>query len=135
MKVPVQRSWLLVSIALLAACANSPIKIAQTTEQRAYAVYGTFVIVEEQAVTLTSPASTLSPDVKRAIIAANQRAAPVVDNMRKALSAAEQARADFEAAKTTQPALQVVVDKLAGWVAQAQDLVTALSNATKGVKP
>lgn len=118
----------------LVGCAGSPLKVAQTTEQKAYALYGTFVIAEEQAAKLSAPTSNLSPQAKGAIIAASQKAQPAVDAMLKGLSQYEAARADFEAAKIDKPAFQVVVDKLAGWVQQATGLVNGLSTSLKGAR-
>ena len=126
--------WLVASALALTACAGSPIRIAQTVEQKAYATYGTFVIAEEQAVKLSAPASTLSPVVKGQIIVAFQKAQPAVDTMMKGLNAAEQAKADFDAQKIDKPTFQVVVDNLGGWVAQAAPLVATLVSAVKGVR-
>jgi hypothetical protein len=117
---------------VLTACVGSPLRVAQTTEQKAYALYGTFVIAEEQAAKLTAPTSTLAPAAKAAIIAASQRAAPAMDVVISGIGQYEAARADFEAAKIDKPAFQVVVDKLGGWVAQAQALVAGLLVSLKG---
>lgn len=124
----------LVAFALLAGCAGSPVQVAQTTQQKAYALYGTFVIVEEQAVKLTAPTSNLTPAVKTTIINSMQRAQPVVDSMLAANQKAEAAKADFEAKKLDQPAFQIVVDNLGNWVAQAEPLVTSLVSAVKGAQ-
>lgn len=118
----------------LSGCAGSPIKVAQTVEQKAYAAYGTFVIVEEQAVKLTAPSSNLSVSQKQAIISATQKAQPAVDTMVVALAKAEAAKADFDAQKIDKPAFQVVVDNLASWVQQATPLVAGLLSAVRGGK-
>lgn len=125
----------LLVVTFVTACVNSPIQVAQTVEQKAYATYGTFVIVEEQAVKLTASASTLSPQVKSSIINAMQRAQPAVDTMMSGFNQYQTARADFEAQKIGQPAFQVVVDNLGKWVTQAEPLVTNLQSAVRGAKP
>lgn len=129
-----KKLWCLLAAVALVGCAGSPIKVAQTTEQKAYALYGTFVIAEEQAAKLTAPTSNLSPAAKTAIIAASQRAQPAMDVVLLGISQYEAARADFEAAKIDKPAFQVVVDKLGGWVAQAQALVGPLLISLKGAR-
>ncbi len=127
------KRWFSMVLALaLVGCAGSPLKVAQTTEQKAYALYGTFVIAEEQAAKLTAPTSNLSPAAKTAIIAASQRAQPAMDVVLAGISQYETARADFEAAKIDKPTFQVVVDKLGGWVTQAQALVATLLVSLKG---
>ena len=124
----------LVAIALLAGCVTSPVQVAQTTEQKAYALYGTFVIVEDQAVKLTAPSSALTPAVKAPIINAVQKAQPVVDSMLAATQKAESAKADFDAKKIDTPAFQIVVDNLGNWVSQAEPLVLSLVTAVKGAQ-
>lgn len=126
--------WSLLAAVALVGCAGSPIKVAQTTEQKAYALYGTFVIAEEQAAKLTAPTSTLPASAKQAIIAASVKAQPAVDTLLKGLGQYEAARADFEASKIDKPAFQVVVDKLGGWVLQAQELVGGLTTSLKGAR-
>lgn len=127
------RSLVLVAmVAVLSACAGSPIKVAQTVEQKAYATYGTFVIFEEQAVKLTAPSSNLAPSTKAQIIAGVQKAQPAVDTMLKALNQAEAAKADFDAQKIDKTKFQIVVDSLGSWVQQATPLVASLVSVVRG---
>lgn len=119
---------------VLTACAGSPIKVAQTVEQKAYAAYGTYVITSEHAAQLTSPQSTVAAPVKVAIIKAAQQSQPVVDSMLKGFQQYQTARADFEAQKIDQPALLVTVNNLNSWVTQAQTVIANLVTAVKGVK-
>ena len=116
---------------MLASCAASPIRVAQTLEQRAYAAYGTFVIIEEQVVKLTGPQSTLTRDVQLRLISGVERAQPAVDSLLIALQEYETARADFEAQRIDQPAFQVVVNNLSSWVTTAEPLVTSLLAAIR----
>ena len=130
----VRNLWLAATALALTACAGSPIKVAQTVEQKAYATYGTFVIIEEQAGKLTSASTSLPPDVKRQIIAAAQKAQPAVDTMLVALSKAESAKADFDAQKIDKSTFQVVIDNLGSWVQQATPLVASLVSVVRGAK-
>jgi len=126
--------WIALVVVLVAACANNPVRVAQTTEQKAYALYGTFVIVEEQAVKLTLPTSNLNQQAKASIINAVQRAQPAIDTMLSGLEKAQKAKADFDAQRIDKPAFQVVVDNLGNWVQQAEPLVLSLTTAVKGVQ-
>ncbi len=130
-----RRSVALAATLVLTACVGSPIRIAQTVEQKAYATYGSYVIVQEQAVKLTTPSSTLPAATKVKIVEAFKKAQPAVDTMLKGLNSYEQARGDFETQKIQKPAFQIVVDNLANWVTQAQVLIADLSAAVRGAKP
>jgi len=67
------------AIGALQGCAiASPYKAAQTPEQQAYAIYGTFVIFEEAAVGIVQDQS-IPLNIRRAIQAADARAKPVMD--------------------------------------------------------
>jgi hypothetical protein len=121
----------LAATAMLAACGANPVRQANTLQQHAYAAYGTFVITEESAVRLTAPGSSLPASAQLAIISGVERAQPVVDTGRDIIAQYEQARADFEAAKIDANAFQVVVDKLGGWVVEAERVVADLLAATR----
>lgn len=130
---PLKRFGALYAAALmLTACAGSPIKTAQTVEQKAYAAYGTYVITSEHAAQLTAPTSTVAAPVKLAIIQAAQKSQPVVDSMLKGFQAYQVARSDFDAKKIDQSALSVTVSSLDSWVTQAQAVITNLVVAVKG---
>lgn len=75
---------LLVLIIALPGCLNAPTKAAQTPEQKAYAVYGTFVVLEEQAAVITQNAN-VPASVKRALAAADNVAKPSADALAVAL--------------------------------------------------
>lgn len=133
------RSWknmvVVAAVLALTACAASPIKVAQTVEQKAYAAYGTYVITQEHAADLTSPKSTVSQPVKVAIIQAAQRTQPVIDSMLKGFEQYKTARADFEAQKIDQPTLSVAVNNLDSWVTKAASVLGDLIVAVKGATP
>lgn len=127
-----RKTMLGVMCAVLAACAANPIRQAETVEQRAYAAYGTFVILEETAVRLTAPGSALPVETQRAIVTAAETAQPVVDTLSATLREYEVAKADFAAAKTEAPVFQVVVDKLGDWVTRAEVALSSLRAAVRG---
>ena len=64
---------------LLAACGTlNPVSVAQTTEQKVWALYGQFVVYEEQAAALVRSPS-VSPETKARIKAADQVAHPLAE--------------------------------------------------------
>ena len=129
-----KRSAVLAAALAVTACAGSPIKVAQTVEQKAYAAYGTYVITSEHAAQLTAPSSTVSAPVKVQIIRAAQASQPIVDSMLKGFQAYQQARADFDAKKIDEPALTVSVNSLNSWVTQATAVIANLVTAVRGAQ-
>lgn len=84
---------------LLYGCASNPVALAQTPLQKAYALYGEFVIVEEQAAALKS-AGTLTGKTLLAIQQADARVKPVADSLLVAI------REVNSTAATDSPALE-----------------------------
>lgn len=119
-------------LANLPGCASNPVTAAQDSEQRAYAIYGTFVIVEEQAAKLVGSSQVPNP-VVTAIKLADARAKPSAD-------ALVQAVRDYDAAvlavkhgtvSANASVLSVASANLNQQVSQAQTDVAALVNAVK----
>lgn len=115
----------------LAACAANPIRQAETLEQRAYAAYGTFVIMEESVVRLTAPGSALPRDVQLAMIGGVERAQPVVDTLNATLREYQTTRADFEAQRVNSTVFDTVVNSLGNWVVRAEGVVNDLKAAVR----
>lgn len=109
--------------ATVAGCASTPVGSADTLEQRAYAIYGTFVIAQESVERLTRPESPLSDTAKLAMIEASQRARPAVDSTVAALESYQRARTEFAAGRAEQGAFDAVVERLGLWVEEARGLV------------
>lgn len=91
--------WLLCAYAhllLLSACTIfDPISRAETTEQKAWALYGTFVVFQEQAAKLVvSP--EVSESVKERIRSLDRAAHPLSQNLFDASQTAITARRAFE---------------------------------------
>lgn len=120
-------SW---GIAHLPGCASNPLSIAQDTEQRAYAVYGTFVIVEEQAARAVQNPSI--PDaVKVAIRSADARAKPTADALAQAVRDYDDASGAIKAGGSTTASLTVAATNLQKWLIEAQSDVGDLVNAVR----
>lgn len=115
----------------LGACAALPMAKAKTLEQKAYAAYGTFVIVQEQVVNLTSDASALSPNAKLALINAVESAQPTVDSLVIAINEYQTARFDFEMDRLEKGSFAAVVENLDEWVTRATPIVRNLVAQTE----
>ncbi len=129
-----QTFYLLAIMLLLQACAGAnPISKAETTEQRAYAAYGTFVIIEERAAELVS--SGRVPDsAVRAIGRADAAAKPVADSLLDATLEFTVIRTEFEAGGTGEGRFIRAMDELNGWVERLRPLVANLITAVKGAE-
>ena len=100
LKQTAQAVYLLVIMIGLQACAASnPISKAETTEQRAFATYGTFVIIEEQAAKLVS-SGELTRSAVIAIGRADERAKPVADTLLDATLEFTVMRIEYESSGT-----------------------------------
>lgn len=120
-----------VMLALQACGAANPLARAETVEQKAYAAYGTFVIVEEQAAKAVSSGELPRSAVVR-IGEADARAKPVADSLLEATLEYELIRAEYESGGTGEMRLIAAINNLNSWVERLAPLVTNLSAAVKG---
>ena len=120
-------SWGLVH---LPGCASNPVSIAQDTEQRAYAVYGTFVIVEEQAARVVQDPS-IPDEVKIVIRSADARAKPTADALAQAVRDYDDASGALRGSGSTTVSLTVAATNLQKWLIEAQSDVGDLVNAVR----
>jgi hypothetical protein len=134
MTVVQYQKWLSIMVAVLAVYACSiinPVSKAETTEQRAYAAYGTFVIFEEKAVELVE-SGTLPDDIALAIIDADERAKGVADSLLDATWEFIKVRDQLAAGETTQEQLDIAVANLDSWINRAVPLINGLGTAVTG---
>ena len=117
-------------LANLPGCASNPVAVAQDSEQRAYAIYGTFVIVEEQAAKLIGDPQVLNP-VVIAIKSAESRAKPTADALLKAVRDYDDASHQLKTGSGNANNVIVASANLQRWVTQAQTDVAALVAAVK----
>lgn len=130
----VQSIYLFAIMLVLQACtASSPIAKADTTEQRAFATYGTFVIFEEQAAKLVS-SGELSNSAVRAIGRADARAKPVADSLLAAVLEFVEIREEYEAGGTGEAKFIAAMNELNAWITRAKPLVNNLVSAVEGAK-
>ena len=126
--------FLLIIVLALQACgAANAIKRAETVEQRAYAAYGEFTIVSEQAAKLVSSGQLDN----RSIIAigrAEEAAKKVADPLIELTLEFATVRAEFEAGGTGQDRFISAMNNLNGWVERLLPLVANLQSAKKGAQ-
>lgn len=118
---------LLVALVALSGCATvgGPVAAAETVEQRAFALYGTFAVFEETAADIVED-EAVPVEIRRAIQSADSRAKPVVDSMLAAALEANRIRLQVAAGTNTTERLLIVVGQLEGWIARAGPLVDGL---------
>ncbi|MGI9250734.1 MAG: hypothetical protein ACR2PR_06015 [Pseudohongiellaceae bacterium] len=118
---------------VLQACATltNPIETAKTAEQKAFASYGIFVVMEEQAAVLMQNPS-IPNDAKIAIQKADALAKPAADSLLNAALEVISVRKQFQAAQTTEEKLQLAIDNLDGWIITARPLINDLVSAVEG---
>lgn len=126
-------AFIVVAVTVLAhGCASSnPVAAASDTPQRAYALYGTFVVVEEQAARLM-PDPNISASVKNTIRRADARAKPSADALLQALLQYEHVVAQVKAGQTTTDMIAIADQNLATWVTQTTQDIQTLIGAVKG---
>lgn len=117
----------------LTGCAGNPIHEAQTVQQKAYALYGTFVIFEDQGARLVGDPA-VPAGVKAAIKSADAVASPVFDAGLDLVLQVESIRADIAAGKTTDEQLLIASANLDRWITEAVPKLAALAAAVRGSK-
>ncbi len=126
--------FLLVIVLALQACgAANAIKRAETVEQKAYASYGEFVIVSEQAAKLVSSGQLDN----RSIIAigrAEEAAKEVADPLIELTVEFEAVRAEFEAGGVGQDRFISAMNNLNSWAERLVPLVANLQSAKEGAE-
>ena len=110
---------------ILSGCHSNPLTVAQTPEEKAYALYGTFVVFEEQAAIVIKQAAT-PVDAKTAIRKADAAAKPVADALLAAVREYILIKGELAAGTTTNDKLVLATANLNKWVAQATPLIQAL---------
>ncbi|MCK5644829.1 MAG: hypothetical protein KAJ19_28780 [Gammaproteobacteria bacterium] len=130
----VQAFFLLAIMLLLQSCAvTDAMAKAETIEQRAFAAYGTFVIIEEQAAKLVSSGQIPNSAV-RAIGRADAQVKPVADSMLDAALEFTVIRVEFEAGGTGEEKFVRTMNELNGWVERAMPLIANLITAVRGAE-
>jgi len=125
-------AFTLVTVSCIPGCKMNPVSTAQTLDQKAYAVYGTFVVMEESAAGLKRDPN-VAPQVKLKLVAADARAKPSADALLRALRDYDAATLALKAGDGTASQLSIATANLNTWIAQATADVDALVTAVHGV--
>lgn len=117
----------------LSACASitAPVKTAETVEQKAYALYGTFVVFEEQGAALILDARTPLA-VSRAIQRADAAVKPVADSTISAALELQRIRTAVLAGNSNTERLTIAATNLENYVARLEPLIANLVAAVAG---
>jgi hypothetical protein len=118
---------------LLPGCANSPVKQAETVEQKAYALYGTYVIFQEKAAELVRD-STTPENVKQSLRDADRIAYPVAESLVDAVIEVEAIRQQVSTGMTSEEKLTIAISNLSTIYFSAAPKLLAVVAAVKGVK-
>ena len=119
-----------VALTALSACktVTAPTEVAQTPEQKAFALYGTFVVFEELAASVATDPTT-PVEVKTVIKQSDATAKPAADALLASARQVIQIQAELAAGKTGTEKLEVANQRLLAWVTEAQPKILALQCA------
>ncbi len=109
---------------------SGPVEAAETVEQKAFAIYGTFVVFEEIAVGVVQNPQ-IPRDLRQAVQNADRTAKPVVDGLLDATLEAQTIRVQVEAGTNTVERLAIVTANLEDWIDRA---IPVVSNLTRAVR-
>lgn len=123
---------LLATLAYLQGCATvaGPVRAAETTEQKAFALYGTFVVFEEQGAKLVVD-SRIDVNARRAIQRADLAAKPVADDLLEAALELNAIREDFNASDSR---LEFAARNVESIVLRMEPLLAELVRSVKGAR-
>jgi hypothetical protein len=125
---------LAIMLLLLQACAAAnPVSKAETIEQRAFATYGTFVIIEEQAAKLVS-SGQISDSAVRAIARADSQVKSVADALLDTTLEFVVIRVEFEAGVTSEEKFVRTMNELNAWIERTRPLIATLITVVNNAK-
>lgn len=128
-------AFMVVAAFALTACGTlNPLSHAQTVEQKAYALYGEFVVVEEQAAAAVQSTDVPS-NVRKSIAAADAAAKPVADELLKSAAVVKGIRDDLRAGQSTEEKLVIATAQLQRWYTELSQQLPRLADAVRGAKP
>ena len=130
-QVDIRYAWLLLTLMLVGCQAANPLAQAETSEQRAYAAYGTFVIFQEKAADLAEDPN-IPRGAKLRIIAAEERARPVAESLLEAYIEFVAIKAEFQAGRISHGALVTATVSLNDWILRLTPRVNELVRNIKG---
>ncbi len=123
---------MLVALISLSSCASltAPIEAAETVEQKAFAVYGTFTIFEEAGADIVENES-IPRKIRAAIQTADGKAKPVIDRLLETAMEAQRIRLQVQAGGNTVERLNIATANLQNWITRAGPLIDQLIDAVR----
>jgi hypothetical protein len=119
---------------LMAACETSnPVAEAETPEQKAFAIYGTYVVFSEQAAIL-SATKTIPASIRLGLVEAEEAAKPAADALKAAYDQAVGIAKEVALGTSTEERYVIAVGNLNRWITDAAPAITALKTAVQGAK-
>jgi hypothetical protein len=122
-----------VTLALPGCGTTSAVKQAETPEQKAYALYGTYVIFQEKAAELVQDTAT-PESVKQDLREADKVAYPVAESLVDAVLEVEAIRQQISTGLTTEEKLTIAIQNLSTIYFTAAPKLLAVVAAVKGAK-
>lgn len=123
-----------VMVPLLQACQGAnPVAVAETPEQKAYALYGMYVVFNEEAAAIAeNPA--IPPSVRLGVIRAAEAAKPSADALEAATNNFIEIAGQVAAGTTPQEKYVIALNNMNQWVTDSRPLIDALVAAVKGAR-
>jgi hypothetical protein len=113
---------------LLASCTSNPFKTAETPEQNADALYGSYTIAVEQGAKLLQD-QAVPDNLKRPIAEAMVAAKSPANSFQDALIQYSTVKAELAAGATTQDKLVIAQQNVDRWLLEAKPLIDKLISA------
>lgn len=124
---------LIILCSIFSGCQHNPLKAAETAEQKAFALYGTFEVAETLAAKLVL-APEVPANVKQALRKADREAKPAADAL---LAAAEEViliKRQLAAGETSEQKLQIASSNLLMWYTTARPKILHLIQVVEGAE-
>lgn len=117
----------------LPGCSNSPVQEAESFEQKAFALYGTYVIFQEKSAELVQDSAT-PENVKQGLRDADKIAYPLAESLIEAALEVAAIREQLEVAPDSAARLNIAIQNLSTIYFSAAPKMLAVISAVKGVK-
>lgn len=122
---------MLVAVVGLTGCKSlNPVRAAETSEQRAYALYGSFIVYEEAATKLIQDPE-VPESLKDGIRELDSVTKPVADSLIDAAVTVLQIRAEVAAGETDRERLIIAIENLDRYINEAAPRIKALGTAVR----
>lgn len=126
--------WGVCVLVFLVACSSvNPIAQAETLDQRVYAAYGTFVILQEEGARLVTEEQEFIPEsVQIRIINANRRVTPLANGLLNSFQEYQLIREELGGVSTSPEQVVLALDEVESWLERLQPALSDLRTAIRG---